>query len=273
VTPTFSHCSVEYGYSEGGRGDAARSVVFLHGLLVSSEVWAEHMARLQPTHRVLAIDWPGHGSSPPSSQPTSIDDLADAVVSFLDGLAIRRASFVGLSLGGVVALGLASRCPDRVESLVLVSTPLAAETNAQRARHMETLNAAARIGQAAVLRGIAQRLFGATTRRTRPELVAAWLERASRLDLDSVRRLSEAALARSDAPDFGVALPRTLVVHGSEDTLLPRVDSEALAGRFRDGEFLAIPESGHFVPLERPDALAPTLAAFFAKDRDVREAL
>jgi 3-oxoadipate enol-lactonase len=222
------------------------------------------MERLAQAHRVVAIDWPGHGMSPPSSESTSIDDLADAVLSILNRIGVDRVGFAGLSLGGVVALSLASRFPDRVDSLALISTPRAAETEAQRTRHLETLNAAARIGQSAVLRGIGQRLFGTSTRRTRPELVSTWLERAARLDLDSVRSLSEAALGRSDAPRIRDSRVRALIVHGSEDALVSRSDAEALAGGFENAAFATIPESGHLVPLERPDAVSEALSAFFA---------
>ena len=271
--PSFRHHGVEFCYSDGGRAGSPHSVVFLHGLLVSSEVWAPQMERLAPIHRVLAIDWPGHGVSPPNSPITSIDDLVDAVASFMDELGVRRGAFVGLSLGGIVALALSSRFPDRVESLALLSTPRAPETEIQRARHLETLKAASRIGQTAVLRGIAHRLFGATTRRTRPELVSAWLERATRLDLDSVRSLSEAALGRPEAPLLAEGAPRTLVVHGDEDALVSRADSEALAESLGNATFVTIPESGHLIPLERPDALAEALAVFFGTGKGAQQSL
>ena len=87
--PSFRHRGTEFCYSDSGLDRSQSPVIFLHGLLVSSDVWAPQMNRLVPTRRVLAVDWPGHGVSPPNSRPISVDDLVDAVVSLLDELRIR----------------------------------------------------------------------------------------------------------------------------------------------------------------------------------------
>lgn len=261
--PRFEARGVDYAYQSTGPPGAERTIVFLHGLLVSSDIWTSQTSLFSRSRRVLAVDWPGHGASPPLSSPVCIGDLSEAVISLLDDLGVRRTALVGLSLGGIVALDAAFRFPERVESMALVSTPRTAETEAQRARHLETLDAAVRIGQTAILKGIALRLFGATTRRERPELVATWLERAARLDLASVRRLSEAALDRREALAFGALSPRTLVVRGDEDNLLPRSDTEALAEGLEEASLVAVRGSGHLVPLEAPGALSDALASFF----------
>lgn len=265
--PAFIQGGVVHAYVDTGRTDDAPVVVFLHGLLASSAVWASQIRALSGTHRTLALDWPGHGASGPAAGPTTLDDLMDTVVALLDGLDVARADLVGLSVGGIVALGAAARFPARVNSLVLVSTPHAPETAAQRARHLETLDTAARIGKEPVLKGIALRMFGVASRRTRADLVAKWLESASHLDLASLRRLSEAALGRPEAPVLGATAPRSLIVHGGDDALLPRSEAANLSTALGGAPVVTIPESGHLVPLENPERFEKELSAFLAGER------
>jgi 3-oxoadipate enol-lactonase len=195
------------------------------------------------------------------SRPATLDELADAVVSLLDRSGVARAALVGLSFGGIVALRVAVRFSERVDALVLVSTPGASEGADQRARHLETLSLAERIGKGPVLKGMAARLFGPTTRRERPELVAQWLEEAARIDFGSLRLLTEAALDRPETPALEAAAPRALVVRGDDDVLVARSDTEELAKRL-GAAFVTIPDAGHWVPLEKPEALTETSISF-----------
>jgi 3-oxoadipate enol-lactonase len=262
LTLELSCGGVDYAYSDVGRRDGAPPVLLLHGLLVSSKVWAPQARKLAETRRVLALDWPGHGASPPMSRRATLDEIADAVIEIFDRSGIRRAALVGLSFGGIVALRVAFRHSERVDAAVLVSTPRALENDDQRTRHLETLSLAERIGKGPVLRGMAARLFGPTTRRERPELVTEWLEEAERIDLGSVRLLSEAAIDRPETPALAAGAPRTLVVRGDDDALVTRSDSEELAKVLEGAAFVPIREAGHWVPLEKSEALTETLVSF-----------
>jgi len=98
---------------------AGPDVVMLHGWGLHSGVWAETASALAPEFRVTLVDLPGHGHSPPEGELT-LDGLVDAVAEVLP----PKANLAGWSLGGMVALRLAVRHPDRVAKLVLVaSTP------------------------------------------------------------------------------------------------------------------------------------------------------
>src|SRR5919202_3647744 len=97
-------------------------VVLLHGAGDNALDWRWVLFTLAATHRVFAPDLPG---SPDSARPAA--DYSPAfferfVASFLDALGIRRATFVGNSLGGLVALRLALSEPARVKVLVLVDS-------------------------------------------------------------------------------------------------------------------------------------------------------
>lgn len=100
----------------------APALVLLHGFGASLQTWDAWAEGLSRTHRVIRLDLPGSGLSPPD--PAS--DYTDArslqlLVTLLDAMGLERASFAGHSMGGRIAWTLAARHPERVERLVLVA--------------------------------------------------------------------------------------------------------------------------------------------------------
>jgi pimeloyl-[acyl-carrier protein] methyl ester esterase len=95
-----------------GRGD---DLVMLHGWGLNAAVWLTLADDLQSTWRLNCVDLPGHGRSPLCAH--TLDEHVDALLE----VAPRRAVWLGWSLGGMLALRLASRFPQRVRSLVLVA--------------------------------------------------------------------------------------------------------------------------------------------------------
>ncbi len=250
---------VEYHFVDRGASRERPAALFLHGLFTSSAAFREPIAALSQTRRVLALDWPGHGESSVAESGTTLDDLERAVEGILDHAGESDAVLVGSSLGGIVALRFAVRRPERVRAVVAIGTPYAPESEADRERHARTLDVARRLGAAPVLRSMATRLFGATTRKWRPEIVRGWLEEAARVDLPSVEALSCAAVTRGPVGALRRAL---LVVHGDEDLVVPLADA-GLFGRSTPGATLeVVPECGHSVPLEDPRGLTLILSRF-----------
>ncbi len=100
----------------------APAVVFAGSLGSSLGMWDEQAAAFAGEFRVLRYDHRGHGGSPAPPGPYAVDDLAGDALALLDELGIERVAFVGLSLGGAVAMALALRAPERVERLALCCT-------------------------------------------------------------------------------------------------------------------------------------------------------
>ena len=119
-TATFTHEGHQLTYDEYGSGD--RLVVYMHGLLLDSELnrgIAEALAHR--SNRVVLLDLLGHGRSdkPTHASEYRIDSYATQVFSLLDHLGVQRAVLGGLSLGANVSLFAATQQPDRVQGLVL----------------------------------------------------------------------------------------------------------------------------------------------------------
>ncbi|MDO8632514.1 MAG: alpha/beta fold hydrolase, partial [Phycisphaerales bacterium] len=96
-------------------------VVLIHGGQMDLRIWDEQVALLSPNHRVIRYDVRGYGRSPaPQKVYANHEDLA----AVLDQLGLHRATLVGLSLGGGIAIDFAISYPDRVEKLVAVAPGL-----------------------------------------------------------------------------------------------------------------------------------------------------
>ena len=102
-------------------GDGGDVVVMVHGFGGSLETWEANQAAIAAAgHVVAALDLPGHGESSLDVGTGSLDDLAAVVREYLDAVGIRRAHFVGHSMGAALCLALTDHDPARVRSLTLV---------------------------------------------------------------------------------------------------------------------------------------------------------
>ena len=125
------------------RGDSGSPVILIHGLMDSALNWSKNIDALAQTHRVWAIDLIGFGFSSRVTEPTySLKYFARTIREFMDAQGIERASIVGHSLGGAVALELTHDYPARADKLILiapgtylVNLPLALNFAARARRH------------------------------------------------------------------------------------------------------------------------------------------
>ena len=97
-------------------------VVLSNSLGTTLGLWDGQLPALRERFRLLRYDIRGHGGSSTPPGPYGIADLGRDVLSLLDGLGIGRASFCGLSVGGMTGMWLGGAAPERIERLVLVCT-------------------------------------------------------------------------------------------------------------------------------------------------------
>ncbi|WP_206240546.1 alpha/beta fold hydrolase [Novosphingobium terrae] len=107
-------------YFSHGEG---RPVLLLHGISNSGRAWAPQVpALVEAGYRVIVPDHAGHGASGALDGPFGVSDMANDTLALLDHLQIETADMVGLSLGGMVALELALRSPERFGRLVVANS-------------------------------------------------------------------------------------------------------------------------------------------------------
>ena len=107
-------------YRSAGSGAA---ILLFHINQQSSALYQELMERLAGSLRAIAIDLPGHGMSDPAVGQPSIADYAQAALAVMDALDIRTFHLLGEALGGIIAVDLAARSPDRVDHVVVLNCP------------------------------------------------------------------------------------------------------------------------------------------------------
>jgi len=154
---------------DGSGGDA---VVLLHGFPFTREIWNEQSKMLAAAHRAISIDLRGMGESSACDGPYLMEILAGDVAGVLDALGVDRATIVGHSLGGYVALAFARMYAERVERLALVCSRLGADDLAQaKWRNELAERAEARASNVEIVDAFLERCFSHETREKRPEIV------------------------------------------------------------------------------------------------------
>jgi pyruvate dehydrogenase E2 component (dihydrolipoamide acetyltransferase) len=250
----------------GGEGP---SVALVHGLGGSAANWVEVVPRLLPSHRVLAVDLPGHGASPPLARGRGIDGFADAVAGALAAAGHERVLVAGHSFGGHVAARLAHRHPGLVRALLLVSP---AGISSRRRLARLGLAASLRVRPTRRVRPFALRFADRAWFRQvvfRPWLAGSVADVPPRgvrglvWDAAAHRDLRSAAAAmHGDDPRRWLAEVRcpALVLWGAGDVLLSTADGFEVSRRLR-ARVRLVAGCGHLAVAERPDAVVDALLA------------
>jgi pimeloyl-ACP methyl ester carboxylesterase len=237
-------------YDDRGTG---RAIVFLHGHPFSRAMWAAQLEALSDEFRVLAPDLPGYGESAPVAATVPMRGLADSVIELLDALSLQRATFVGLSMGGLVAMELGLGYPDRVDGLVLAATTAAPLTEEEADTRRA---AAADIEVNGMLRHTVEmlpRLFGPSASRN-PAFTVPIVTTMLR---SSPAGAAAALRGRVERPDYERLLrdlrPPALVIAGDHDAYSTREVTDQLVAALPDPEVLILEGVGHFPNLEAPE--------------------
>ena len=116
---TLPRCNTRRGvaYVEAGEGEP---VVLVHGVGLRLEAWAPQIDALAATHRVIAIDLPGHGASAPIERGSGLAAFVEWFVAALDDLGLDSVNVAGHSMGALIAGGCSVTAPQRVRRVALV---------------------------------------------------------------------------------------------------------------------------------------------------------
>lgn len=120
-------------YSDHGKGNA---IVLLHGFLENSNMWNFYVEPLSQKYRIITIDLLGHGKTDCLGYVHTMEEMALVVHFVLHKLRIRKASFIGHSMGGYVALAFAELYPDFIRKIMLLNST-SKEDDAERKLNRE----------------------------------------------------------------------------------------------------------------------------------------
>ena len=234
-------------------------ILFLHGVGSDKSAWAPQVAHFSTMRAAIAADYPGYGDSAFIAGATR-DDFADAMVALLDALKIERAHVCGLSLGGIIALGMAAAAPDRVASLVIADS--FAFHPEGRTIHDNSLAASSEMGMAAMADARIDRLLGPNPSQA---LRADAVRTMSAIDPEAYRLGARAVWLADMRAAASRIEHRTLVLCGSEDRVTPPALSDDLAERLDHARRIDIEGAGHLSNLERPERFNSAVEAFLSE--------
>lgn len=242
-------------------------VVLLHAFPLSSAMWLAQREGLARACRVITPDLRGFGGSRLGDDEPSLDLMADDVARVLDAEGVERAVIGGLSMGGYVTMAFCRRHPDRVLGVILAATKASPDTDAARGNRERVAREVLADGSDVLVREVLPGLTGPTTRQRRamvsgrvkglvqsaPPQAVAWAQRAMAGRPDSFDTLA------------GLKVP-ALVLAGEEDELAPPSDARAMAEAVPEGRLEVIPEAGHLIAVEQPEAFNEAVARFLSTE-------
>lgn len=249
------------GFDDVGSGDA---IVFVHGFPHRRSMWASQIEALAEQARCLTVDLRGFGESAPGDSP-SMDTYADDVIALLDERKVNRAVICGLSMGGYVAFALWRRYPARVRGLVLMDTKAGADTPEAAEKRKGMIEQAKQRGSAAVADAMITGMVGKSTRAKCPEVVDAVHRMLESAPVPGIIGALQAMITRPDStPTLATIDVPTMIIVGSEDTLTPPKEAEAMHAGITGSRLEVIEGAGHVSNLERPAAVNHVLSEFLA---------
>lgn len=267
-------------YAQAGSGPV---LLLIHGMAGTLENWREVIEPLAFRHTVIAPDLPGHGASEPGGGDYSLGSLAAGLRDLLLALGHDRATLVGHSLGGGIAMQFSYQFPELTERLVLVSSGgLGPEVSA-------VLRAAALPGAdlfIAATAGTGQKLGsvlgrGLATVGLKPGADVAEVARGYASLADRDRRAAFLATLRSvvgtggqrvgagDRLYLAEALP-VLIIWGERDPIIPAHHGQSAHEMIAGSRLVIFPDVGHMPQIEAPARFAGALERFLAETEPAR---
>jgi pimeloyl-ACP methyl ester carboxylesterase len=239
----------------GLHGDEGRDViVFINGLTQSTVQWAAYQEQLaKDGYRVLTYDMLGQGESSKPVLHIPLDDHAEMLYLLLDALNIERCHLAGISFGGVVGLHTAIRYPERIQSLVAMSTFCSMPMQLQllgAALHAAMVQVGFPLVQALLL---PMNLSSDWLQQAKPGLKEMVRKGYAINDPYAIQNLMESFV---NFQDFSAQLSDiqcpTLIVNGEFDYLTPRDCHEELRSHIANSRLMIFPRGYHAFTLENP---------------------
>jgi pimeloyl-ACP methyl ester carboxylesterase len=191
---TTNYKNTKISYTDQGKGNA---VILLHGFLENSTMWNYLAPVLAKKNRVICIDLLGHGQTDCLGYIHSMEDMADAVHHVISELKIRKAVFIGHSMGGYVALAVAELYPEFMKGLVLLNSTSRADSEERIANRTRAIKAVKQNYVAAVRMSISN-LFSEENRTKLSEQIEWVREKALQTPLQGIIAAQEGMKLRKD---------------------------------------------------------------------------
>jgi len=250
---------ITFNYRIDG-AEGAPWLIFSNSLATDLSMWDEQVEQLKGQFRLLRYDQRGHGQTDAPTGRYTFDLLIADVIALMDALAVPRAHWCGVSMGGATGMGLAQRHADRFDRLVICDTP-GQSTPATAAQWEERIVSASKGGMQAQLESTIARWFPPETVKANPP------------HLDKLRKMilntpvngfcgGSAALANHDfRPGMRDVKRPVLFLCGEKDGHNAAVMRQ-MKQEFPAAIYIELPGAGHISNMDRPAMFTQAMREF-----------
>jgi pimeloyl-ACP methyl ester carboxylesterase len=261
----------QVNYVELGDGEP---ILFVHGISGCWQNWLENLPRFARTNRVIALDLPGFGSSPMPSWEIDMPAYGRLLHDFCEKLGIDRATVVGNSMGGFIAVEAVTAMPGRFDRLVLVSAAGIINTWNPQLRATVTAWGWKQLGphfarrgrEIAARRWLRELVFRPFVRYPgllRQDLLLAQMEGGLKR-AEGFGKALRSLIAHDIRERLGAIEMPTMIVWGLSDQVIPAEAAISYHRRIPDSRLEIFERTGHVPQLERPLRFNRLLEDFLA---------
>lgn len=256
-------CTVEYknskiSYYVSGSGEEV--LILLHGFLENSLMWKEIVDDFSEDIRIICVDLLGHGSSESLGYVHSMEDMASAVYEVIMAENIKKATLVGHSMGGYVALAFAEKYPEIMHKLCLLNSTSQADSDERKQLRTRAIEMAKRNYEALVSMSVVN-LFASKGRNQIKEAIEACKNEALKTPLQAYIACSEGMKKRANREHvLTLGSFKKVIIAGEKDPVL-NYTSIVAEGKRTNTKVVSLP-SGHMSHIESSVDLKTILAEF-----------
>lgn len=248
-------------------GPADAPVLVLVGSLGSTRaMWDPQTRALGERFRLVRVDLRGHGDSPVVPGPCTMADHGADVLALLDRLGLARASFCGLSLGGMIGQWLGAHAPERIDRLVLCCTSAhmpPAEGWHERAATVRAAASVEPIADATI-----DRWLTPAFRAAHPGTAAKLRAMLAATPSEGYAGCCDGIAEMDQRPDLPAITAPTLVIAGADDPSTPPEHGEVIAEAIDDARLVVVEPAAHLASVERAEAVSELILAHLARPEE-----
>ncbi len=247
-------------------GEGSETIMLSHGLLWSGKMFEKQVAHLKNRYRVLTYDHRGQGRSEATPSGYDMDSLYEDAIGLMEHLKLEKVHFGGLSMGGFVAMRMAARRPDLVQSLILMETSAGPEPNSAK---YKMLNMIVKIfGVKSVTKPVMKIMFGQKflTDSNRKEERLAW-QKELQNNTKTITRAVMGVINRKGVEHElqNIKCP-TLIMVGTQDVATTPDKAEFIHSKIPNSILKYIEGGGHTASIEEADQYNEAIDAFLAQN-------
>ena len=250
----------ELFYSVVGKGE---TIVLLHGFLESSTMWRDLIPHISKTHHVVCVDLLGHGQTGCLGYIHTMEQMAEAVEAILSHLKVKKATLIGHSMGGYVALAFAEQYPENVEGLCLMNSTAMDDSPEKKLNRDRAIEAVKQNHRSFIRLSIAN-LFRPKNRMVFTEEIESIKEEALQFPIQGIIAALEGMKIRKNRVGlFRNAKYKKMMIIGRKD---PALQYNTLIDQIKDSdvEMVEFPD-GHMSYIENKEEFTYNIMHFIEK--------